>query len=81
MVDLLVLVHARHFTGFAVSSFSWIVQVSHGRGDHLFPGWEHRYEALAGKFAGKHMPAHAGVHRGAWNLRRGLLVSITSRVS
>ena len=27
LVDLLVLVHARHFTGFAVSSFSWIVQV------------------------------------------------------
>jgi len=28
MVDLLVLVHARRYTGFVFSSFSWIIQVS-----------------------------------------------------
>ena len=29
LIDLLVLVHARHFTGLLGSSFSWIVQVRH----------------------------------------------------
>ena len=28
LVDLLVLVHARHYIGFAISSYSWVVQVS-----------------------------------------------------